>query len=202
MNLDRAAAELSAMERRPCVPSGTTLDTRDEELAERAAQGDRAAFEALLRRHYELMHRLAWRLTGSRADAQDIAQEVCCTLVERIGSFRGEARFTTWLIGIVRNACHDHYRRGSALQRLRGHLAVVTGLQPPPDGRDLYQRGWLASALARLQPALRETVVLVAGEGLSHAEAARVLGVAESTVSGRMFEARRRVLPQEDQDER
>ena len=68
----------------------------------------------LLRRHYDLMHRVAWRLTGSRADAQDIAQEVCCTLVEKIGSFKGEARFTTWLIGIVRNACHDHHRRGSA----------------------------------------------------------------------------------------
>jgi RNA polymerase sigma factor (sigma-70 family) len=200
MNLERAAAELSAMERpipRPRAPA-----PRDEDLAAHAAEGDRAAFEALLRRHYDLMHRVAWRLTGSRADAQDIAQEVCCTLVEKIGSFKGEARFTTWLIGIVRNACHDHYRRGSALQRLRGHLAVVAGLQRQPDGRDLYQRGWLASALAQLQPALRETVVLVAGEGLSHAEAARVLGVAESTVSGRMFEARRRVLPQEDQDER
>jgi DNA-directed RNA polymerase specialized sigma24 family protein len=87
------------------------------------------------------------------------------------------------------------------MTRLRKHLAVVT--QHPPDGRDLYRRSWLASALAQLQPALRETVVLVAGEGLSHAEAARVLGVAESTVSGRIHEARRRVMPaQEDRDER
>jgi RNA polymerase sigma-70 factor (ECF subfamily) len=202
MNLDRAAAELSAIERRPCAAAGAAQPECDEELAARAGQGDRAAFEALLRRHYDVMHRVAFRLTGSRADAQDITQEVCCALVERIGSFRGEARFTTWLIGIVRNACHDHYRRGSALQRLRNHLAVVTGLQRPPDGRDLFERGWLASALAQLQPALRETVVLVAGEGLSHAEAARVLGVAESTVSGRIFEARRRVLSQEDSDER
>jgi RNA polymerase sigma factor (sigma-70 family) len=166
---------------------------RDRELADCAARGDRAAFEALLRRHYDLIHRVAWRLTGTRADAQDIAQEVCCTLVEKIGSFKGDAKFTTWLIGIVRNACVDHHRRGSALRRLRGHLAVVTRLQHPPDGRDLYRRSWLSSALAHLQPALRETVVLVAGEGLSHAEAALLLGVAESTVSGRMHEARRRV---------
>jgi len=202
MKADRAA--LGAMESpaacRPAPASAAVAG--DGDLADRAAQGDRVAFEILLRRHYQLMHRVAWRLTGSRADAQDIAQEVCCTLVEKIGSFKGEARFTTWLIGIVRNACHDHHRRGSAMRRLRDHLSVVTGLQHPPDGRDLYRRSWLASALAQLQPALRETVVLVAGEGLSHAEAALVLGVAESTVSGRMHEARRRVMPaQEDRDE-
>src|ERR1044072_3661491 len=113
---------------------------RDRHLVARAAHGDRGAFETLLRRHYELMYRVSWRLTGSRTDAQDITQEVCCTLVERIGSFKGEARFTTWLVGIVRNACHDHHRRGSALTRLRRHLSVVAGLQHPPDGRDLYRR--------------------------------------------------------------
>jgi RNA polymerase sigma-70 factor (ECF subfamily) len=174
----------------------------DRDLVGRAGHGDRAAFESLLRQHYDLMHRVAWRLTGSRADAQDITQEVCCTLVEKIGSFKGEAKFTTWLIGIVRNACHDHHRRGSALTRLRRHLAVVTGLQHPPDGRDLYRRSWLASELAQLQPALRETVVLVAGEGLTHAEAALALGVAESTVSGRMHDARRMMASKEDQDGR
>jgi RNA polymerase sigma-70 factor (ECF subfamily) len=201
MTIDRA--DVSAIERpAACRPAPACAALADRNLVARAAQGDREAFEALLRRHYELMHRVAWRLTGSRADAQDITQEVCCTLVEKIGSFKGEAKFTTWLIGIVRNACHDHYRRGTAMTRLRKHLAVVTGLQPPPDGRDLYQRGWLASTLAQLQPALRETVVLVAGEGLSHAEAARLLGVAESTVSGRMFEARRVMASKENRDER
>ena len=89
-------------------PDGSATD---DDLVGLAAQGDRAAFEALLRRHYDLMHRVAWRMTGSQADAQDICQEVCCALVERIGSFRGEAKFTTWLVGIVRNACHDHHRR-------------------------------------------------------------------------------------------
>lgn len=179
----------------PACAQAQRVADRDRHLVERAARGDRIAFEILLRQHYELMHRVAWRLTGSRTDAQDIAQEVCCTLVEKIGSFKGEAKFTTWLIGIVRNACHDHRRRGSALTRLRRHLSVVAGLQHPPDGRDLYRRSWLASELAQLEPVLRETVVLVVGEGLTHAEAALALGVAESTVSGRIHEARRRVKP-------
>ena len=164
---------------------------RDDDLVSLATQGNRAAFEALLRRHYDLMHRVAWRMTGSRTDAQDICQDVCCALVERIASFRGEAKFTTWLIGIVRNACHDHHRRHSTLTRLKGHLAVLAGMASPPDGRDLFRRSWLASELAQLSPLLRETVVLVVGEGMTHAEAAAALDVSESTISGRMHEVRR-----------
>jgi RNA polymerase sigma factor (sigma-70 family) len=163
----------------------------DDDLARLATQGDRSAFEALLRRHYDLMHRVAWRMTGSRTDAQDICQDVCCALVERIACFRGEAKFTTWLVGIVRNACHDHHRRHSTLTRLKGHLAVLAEMAAPPDGRDLFRRSWLASELARLSPLLRETVVLVVGEGMTHGEAAMALGVSESTISGRMHEVRR-----------
>jgi len=163
----------------------------DDDLVSLATQGNRAAFEALLRRHYDLMHRVAWRMTGSQTDAQDICQDVCCALVERIASFRGEAKFTTWLVGIVRNACHDHHRRHSTLTRLKGHLTVLAGMATPPDGRDLFRRSWLASELARLSPLLRETVVLVVGEGMTHAEAAAALGVSESTISGRMHEVRR-----------
>jgi RNA polymerase sigma factor (sigma-70 family) len=167
----------------------------DRDLVELAVDGDRDAFEILLRRHYDRIHRVAWRLTGSRADAEDIAQDVCCTLVEKIVSFKGEAKFTTWLTGIVVNACHDHRRRGLTLTRLRERLSVLAGLAARPDGRDAYRRSWLMSELSRLDPLLRETVVLVVGEDVSHAEAARALGVAESTVSWRMHEARRLLTP-------
>ena len=173
------------------------VDDTDRDLVDRAAGGDRAAFEALLRRHYDRIHRIAWRVTGSRCDAQDIAQDVCCTLVEKIGSFRGEARFTTWLVGIVVNACRDHRRRGLSLARMRERMAVLAGLAARPDGRDHYRRSWLASELSRLDPLLRDTVVLVVGEDLTHAEAARALGVAESTVSWRMHEVRRQLNPKD-----
>jgi RNA polymerase sigma-70 factor (ECF subfamily) len=176
-------------------PAATDVLDPDRSWVERAVGGDRGAFESLLRRHYERIHRVAWRSTGSRSDAEDIAQEVCCTLVEKIGSFKGEAKFTTWLTGIVVNACHDHRRRGLTLARLREGLAVLAGLAPQPDGRDAYRRSWLTSELARLEPLLRDTVVLVVGEDLSHAEAARALGVAESTISWRMHEARRKLTP-------
>jgi RNA polymerase sigma factor (sigma-70 family) len=174
-------------------PPGTAPPDPDADLAARAARGDRAAFEALLRRHYDRMHAIAWRMTGSRHDAEDVVQEVCCTLVERIAGFRGEAKVSTWLFGIVLNACRDHHRRRSTLARMKDGLGTWLRLGPTPDGRDLYRRVWLAGALARLDPALRETVVLVVGEGLTHAEAGQALGIAEATVSWRLHEARRRL---------
>ena len=165
----------------------------DAELAALAAAGDRDAFASLLERHYDRIHGLAWRLTGARADAEDVAQDVCCTLTQRIGSFRNEARFSTWLCGIVVNACRDLKRRQRSLRGLTERLAVITGFARGPDGRDLHDAMWVKSAVARLPVAYREAVVLVAGEQLTHAEAAAILGVAEATVSWRLHEARRRL---------
>jgi RNA polymerase sigma factor (sigma-70 family) len=170
----------------------------DGDLVCRAQNGDREAFEALLRRHYDRIHRIAWRSTGSAVHAEDIAQDVCCTLVEKIATFKGEAKFTTWLTGIVVNACRDHRRRGLTLALLRQRLSVLAGLASPPDGRDAYRRSWMMSELARLDPVVRDTVILVVGEDLTHAEAARALGVAESTVSWRLHAARRQLTPPTD----
>jgi len=168
-------------------------DDPDAGLVAAAVAGDRTAFAELLRRHYDRIHGLAWQLTGSRADADDVAQEVCCALVEKIAGFRGEAKFGTWLCGITFNACRDLRRRRRSLRGLTERLTVLAGLAPAPDGRDLYDAIWLKSAIARLKPAYRDAAVLVAGQQLSHAEAAAILGVAESTVSWRMHEVRRRL---------
>ena len=121
-----------------------------------AVAGNRDAFEALLRRHYNRIHGLAWQLTGSRADADDVAQDVCCTLVEKIGSFRSEAKFTTWLCGITVNATRDLKRRRRSFRGLADKLTVLAGLAAAPDGRDAYDSIWLQSQVARLKPAYRE----------------------------------------------
>ena len=77
-------------------------------------------------------------------------------------------------------------------------LAVLVGIGAAHDGRDLYDAIWLTSSIAKLKPALRDTAVLVAGQQLTHAEAARILGVAEATVSWRMHEARRLLSAADD----
>lgn len=163
----------------------------DSSLVAAASAGDRDAFSALLERHYDRVHGLAWQLTGSRVEADDIAQDVCCTLVEKIGSFRGDAKFSTWLTGITFNACRDWRRRRGSFRRVSEKLAVLVGIGAATDGRDQYDAVWLQHAISKLKPALRDTAVLVAGQQLSHAEAAEVLGVAEATVSWRMHEVRR-----------
>jgi RNA polymerase sigma factor (sigma-70 family) len=166
-------------------------DDPDADLVSAAVAGDREAFAELLQRHYDRIHGLAWQLTGTRADADDIAQDVCCTLVEKIGSFRSEAKFGTWLCGIVYNACRDFRRRRRSFGTVTDRLAVLTGLAREPDGRDLYDAIWLKSAIAKLKPPYRDAAVLVAGQQLTHGEAAKILGVAEATISWRMHEVRR-----------
>jgi RNA polymerase sigma-70 factor (ECF subfamily) len=163
----------------------------DSTLIAAAAAGDRDAFAALLDRHYDRIHGLAWQLTGSRADADDIAQDVCCTLVEKIGTFRGEAKFTTWLTGITFNSCRDWRRRRRSFGAFTDRLAVLAGLAAEERQRDPYDAVWLKSAISRLKSDLRDTVVLVAGQQLTHAEAAAILGIAEATVSWRISEARK-----------
>jgi RNA polymerase sigma factor (sigma-70 family) len=172
---------------------GDDADRSDTDLLTAATGGDRDAFGVLLRRHYDRIHGLAWQLTGSRADADDIAQDVCCTLVEKIQGFRGEAKFTTWLCSIVFNAARDFRRRRRSFAGFTDRLAVLAGLAEAPDGRDAYDTIWLKSAITKLKPAYRDAAVLVAGQQLTHAEAADILGVAEATVSWRMHEVRRMI---------
>ena len=130
-------------------------------------------------------------MTGSRADAEDVAQDVCCLLVTRIGSFRGEAKFSTWLCGITVNRARDAVRRRRSFKVLAEKLGVMAGLAAPPDGRDAYDAAWMTSRIGKLKPAYREVVALVIGQHLTHAEAGQALGIAEATVSWRLHEARR-----------
>jgi RNA polymerase sigma-70 factor (ECF subfamily) len=191
---DEVAPTDDAAEPPVASPSaGAETPDADSDLISRAVTGDRHAFEALVRRHYDRIHRVAWRQTGSIHEAEDIAQDVLCRLLERLGEFRGESRFTTWLIGMTINACRDHRRRRSGFLRMREAFAAMASLADRPDGRDLYRRSWLRSLLGALKPDLRETVVLVAGEALSHAEAARELGISEQTVAWRMHQARKQL---------
>ena len=116
----------------------------DAGLVAAAIAGDHGAFESLLRGHYDRIHGLAWQLTGSRADADDVAQDVCCALVEKIGGFRGEAKFTTWLCGITFNACRDLKRKrrsflGFTGKAIRSGWPGVCSRRPRRLRRDLAQ---------------------------------------------------------------
>ncbi len=169
------------------------MDTPDETLALAAGSGDRAAFASLLARHYDRIFGLAFRLTGSRADAEDLAQDICAALPVKLGHWRAEARFTTWLYRVVVNAAHDLRRRHATRARAAdgwGDWEIARQAQMAEEAEAL---DWLTAAMARLTPELRDTVALVLGEEMTQAEAGLVLGVSEGTIAWRMSEVKKRL---------
>ncbi len=178
------------------------METPDTDLARAAAAGDRDAFAALLARHYDGLFRLAFRLTGSRAEAEDLTQDICLALPGKIAAFRGAARFTTWLYRVAVNAAHDRRRRQASHTRAADgwgdwELARRAEAAETADGLD-----WLMQAMAALPEDQRDTLALVLDGEMTHAEIGSVLGVSEGTVSWRVSEARKRLraLREQEQD--
>ena len=165
----------------------------DAALVDRAAAGEREAFAALVERHYGLIYRVAVRVLGDDEAAADLAQDVCVGLAARLPSWRGESRFSTWLYRVVVNAARDRLRREGAQRRNEAAFAEVDAMTRAGAAAIDAEALWLRQVLGALDEDLRTTVVLVLQEGLRHAEAAEVLGVAESTVSWRMHQVRRRL---------
>ncbi len=179
-----------------CEPVRLTLvmrmDLSDEFLARAAADGDRQAFATLVGRVYDRVHGYAMRLTGNRAEAEDLAQDICAALPAKLKSFRGDAKLTTWLYRITVNAARDRFRRASS------HARAADGwgdweLARQADIAETSERTiWLISAMRDLSVDLRETLALVL-DGMTHAEAAQILEVSEGTVSWRISEAKKKL---------
>ena len=176
------------------------MDTPDDTLAKAAAQGDRSAFAALLSRHYDRLHGLCWRLTGNRAEAEDLAQDICTSLPARLQGWRAEARFTTWLYRVAVNAAHDRRRRAATHARAASGWAAWEINRQAELAERAAMQDWLFAAMAQLPDDLRDTLALTLGEGLTQGETAAILGVPEGTVAWRMSEARKRLraLAQEE----
>lgn len=169
------------------------MNTSDETLATAAAGGDRAAFAVLIHRHYDRVQGLAWRLTGSATDAQDLAQDIFAALPAKLGHWRAEARFTTWLYRVVVNAAHDLRRRQATRARAAQGWGDWEIARQDEIAAERDRMDWLGQAMTRLSPELRDTVALVLGEELTQAQAAEVLGVSEGTIAWRMSEVKKRL---------
>ena len=173
-------------------------EASDSELAARAKGGDREAFGTLVERHYAFVHRVAYRWCGRKADAEDIAQEVCARLGRAIRGYRDSGAFTTWLYAITLNAARDHARkcaRETAKTAAFGVHAQIVGAQivgeATGDAEDPVEALW--TAVRQLPDKQREAVTLVYGEGVSHAVAADAMGISETTVSWHIHEAKKRL---------
>ena len=163
----------------------------DGTLAGRAKDGDRAAFGVLVERHYGLIYRVAYRVLGNRADAEDAAHDVCVALAGRIARYSGRSKFTTWLYQVVLNTARDHMRKQTRGRALGAAWAQADELEQAGHKDRQRLAAWIYESLGQLKDDLRETALLVLAEGLSHAEAGEVLNIKEATVSWRMHEVRK-----------
>jgi RNA polymerase sigma-70 factor (ECF subfamily) len=177
------------------------MNGTDEALAAMARSGDRPALQRLLERHHDTAFRFSYRLLGSRADAQDVAQEVCIRLVQRIDSFRGDSRFSTWLYQLVLNACRDHRRRQArARETQQGYADFQAHDHANWADSDARVR-WLYLALDRLKPDLKETALLILAEEVTQEHAATILGISAGTVAWRISEVKKRLRAMADHDD-
>ncbi|MFD3188975.1 RNA polymerase sigma factor [Sedimentitalea sp. HM32M-2] len=168
------------------------MDASDEDLAMAAASGDAAAFSALLDRRYDGLFRLAFRLTGSRTEAEDLTQDICAALPAKIARFNGRAQFTTWLYRVAVNAAHDRRRRASSHARAAEGWGNWEIARRAADAETSEQVDWLVAAMRALPDDLRDTLALVLDE-MTHAQAAGILGISEGTVSWRISQAKKRL---------
>jgi RNA polymerase sigma-70 factor, ECF subfamily len=172
-------------------PGADELD--EQTLVVRAQEGDTIAFEALARRHQAALYRVATRVLGDPVEAEDALQEALIDAWRRIGRFRTEASFATWMYRIVTNRCLDLLRRRRPVP-----VEQVDQRQPAPD--DPQRAAELDAGLAELGRAvhdlpaeLRVCWVLRELEGLGYTDIAQIAGASEDAVRGRIHRARVRL---------
>ena len=166
----------------------------DHALAQRAGKGDMSAFEELYRRHHRRVYSLCLRMTQNVSEAEDLAQEAFVQLFRKIGSFRGESAFTTWLHRLTVNQVLMHFRKRS----VRDEKTTEEGETPDqavlgtenPSRMHVVDRIALDKAIAQLPPGYRTVFVLHDVEGYEHEEIGRMLGCAVGTSKSQLHKAR------------
>jgi len=166
----------------------------DHALAIAAGGGDMAAFEQLYERHNRRVYSLCLRMTHNVAEAEDLAQEAFIQLFRKIGSFRGDSAFTTWLHRLTVNQVLMHFRkRNVKLERTTEEgetpVQIVHGTGDP-NRMPVLDRISLDSALKQLPPGYRSVFLLHDVEGHEHEEIAKILGVAVGTSKSQLHKAR------------
>ncbi len=177
----------------------------DRELVELACGGDADAFGLLVRRHQKRIYRLALHLTKSAPEAEDVTQETFVRAYQAITRFDGRSEPFTWLYRIAVNLSLNQIRarktklRASTLDddpRIEGLLTESRGGEERDPASNTHRKRLaeaLLSGVDSLSETLRTTLVLVCIDGVSHEDAAEVLGCPSGTVAWRIHEARRKL---------
>jgi RNA polymerase sigma-70 factor, ECF subfamily len=152
---------------------------------------DVPAFEELYRQHSTRLFNLAWRMCGTRADAEDLLQEIFLLAYRKLPEFRGESAVGTWLYRLAMNRCLDHLKSRQA--RANGATTTLDE-EAMPGPRRIPDNGLkrldLERAIARLPDGARAAFVLHDVEGFQHHEIAAILGISEGTSKSQVHKAR------------
>lgn len=180
------------------APAAGVLGTLDDSvLVVRAAEGDDDAFELLVRRHSPVLLRLATRLLGDRADAEDAVQDSFVNAWRRLPEFRRHSAFLTWMYRIVTNRCLNLLRA----RRPTSDLDAVAEPSAPDHQASPTRAAESSAAAAAMSRALdglsaeqRACWVLRELHGLSYDEIADSVGITHQAVRGRIYRARRHLM--------
>lgn len=161
----------------------------DQALVERVLAGDLRALEALMRRYNRTLYRTARAILRDDAEAEDAVQEAYLRAYRALATFRGESKFSTWLVRIAANEALMRRRRNAGAASVVP-LEAAADLQAREERGDHMLRRLLEKRIDALPDDYRAVFVLRALEELSVEETAAALGIPEATVRTRLFRAR------------
>jgi RNA polymerase sigma-70 factor, ECF subfamily len=171
-------------------PEQRPAELDEQTLVVRAQEGDARSFEVLARRHQAALYRVAVRVLGDPGEAEDALQEALLDAWRRIGAFRAESAFSTWMYRVVTNRCMGmlRNRRPVPVDRMDDAAAVADS----PERTAELDAGMVAlgQAVAGLRDELRVCWVLRELEGLGYTDIAHITGASEDAVRGRIHRAR------------
>ncbi|MBU2515764.1 RNA polymerase sigma factor [bacterium] len=163
------------------------------ELINQAKAGSSTAFEVLVRQHYTFVYKVAFKWCRLKEDAEDITQEVFIKLARNIMDFKQSSAFKTWLYRITINTAKDlMIKKQRALKNESAYLEAEKEKSGHVD-REAAMADKLISLIESLPQKLKDAALLVYSEGLSHKEAAGILDCAETTVSWRLFQVKKKL---------
>lgn len=157
--------------------ASVSAEPTDLELFERVQSGDPRAYRALVERHVRGIHAFAYRMLGSRAEAEEVCQESFLRLWQQADTFVVRAKLSTWLYRVAHNLAIDRLRRRREGSHPVGIEEVPASERPSLHLHDKQVALAVERALAELPERQRAAIGLVHYQGLSNAEAAEVLGV-------------------------
>jgi RNA polymerase sigma-70 factor, ECF subfamily len=166
----------------------------EPETIGRARSGDLGAFETLVRAYQADAWRFAYHLTGNRATADEVTQEAFVRAFRRMATFRGEAKFTSWLMRIVRNCAMDAHRRAAREAALAERSVSESVSTDPQQWSGVEDRLRIGQAIRELPDDLRAAFIVIEVLGFTYAEAAAILETKVGTLKSRMHRARARLI--------